>query len=136
MATNSQAPPSKTELVRTYVDLYFQVEERESELSELKRRKAEAMEVLFDAMETDEEKTINHAVGRLTRVMTHKATVTDEGALFDALEAQGKLQTHTKRVIRQAVCNAYVKDVETGKEEPLPGLEPIIIKSIRFTRTK
>ena len=124
------------EELRTYVQKRLHAEELEDQADQARKLADEQRDRLWDIMEAAGVKTINHELGRMTRMVRQKAIVLDDESLAHYLNEEGILDAMTVQKWRQANLNALAKEtIESGGELP-PGLDALAIKGIRYTPTK
>lgn len=107
----------------------------EADVVQKKQKKAydAARDRLWDLLESAGVKTINHDVGRITRVNKVVGTVVDREALTEWLENHGLLEAFTRTDFRQAQLNGIAKEaIEEGDELP-EGLDTLTLKQISYT---
>lgn len=120
--------------LRGYVRLRDDAERMEGEAKAARQKADEQRDRLWDIMEAAGVKTINHELGRMTRMVQMRAIVTDDDSLSHFLSEEGIYEAMTKRAWRQGNLNELVRETIEGGE-PLPsGLDALTIKSIRYTR--
>jgi hypothetical protein len=122
--------------LRRYVTLRRDAEAAE-EVAKSRRKEAdEQRDRLWDIMEAAGVKTINHELGRMTRMIQNRAIITDDDSLSHFLTDEGIYDAMTRRAWRQANLNSFVQEtIEAGDPLP-PGLESLAIKGIRYTSAK
>jgi hypothetical protein len=122
--------------VREYVRLRDEHAEAAAEEKEAKARLEEQKQRLWEFLENSGVKTVSHELGRVTRIATIKASVSDKEAAARSLEELGLLEAFSYRELRRAALNEFVKErVEDGEELP-DGLDAWIERQLRFTRAK
>lgn len=122
--------------LREYVTLRRWAEALESQAKEARQKADEQRDRLWDIMEAAGVKTINHELGRMTRMTQLRAIVTDDDSLSHFLSEEGIYDAMTRRAWRQANLNSFVQEtIEEGKPLP-PGLDSLAIKGIRYTAKK
>ena len=122
--------------LREYVTLRRRAELAEEEAKAYRQEADEQRDRLWDIMEAAGLKTLNHELGRMSRMVRQKAIVTDDETLAHFLAEEGIYDAMTKRAWRQANLNALASEtIENGDQLP-PGLDSIAIKGIRYTPNK
>lgn len=121
--------------IQKYVKARRNHEDAERETKRLKKIMDAQSAELWDFLESAGLKTASHEVGRFTRTSRVQAAVQDEGLLREYLDDAGLTHAFTKTVLRNRELNALIKEsIEEGQE--IPGVEPLVIKSITFTQQK
>lgn len=122
--------------IKLYVQLRNNREAVDKVLKALKQREEDQRNRLIDVMEAQNIKTVNHDLGRVTRVEKLKAAIVDTKALRESLAEEGLLQEMLRTEWAKANLNRLVKErLETG-EQPPTGVEAVTERSITLTRPK
>lgn len=120
--------------IKLYVQIRNNFQDVELVYKRLKNALEQQRDSLFNTMETQGFKTVNHDLGRFTRTEKLKCQVTDVKAARDALAEDGLLDEMTRTEWHKANLNRLVKDaLEAGDELPA-GLESITERGITYTR--
>lgn len=90
---------------------------------------------VFDYLENDDLKSVNHDLGRFVRVIMVQGTVSKEerDRFLEWAEDNGQLEAVTVTQIRKAALNELAKAVDKGEHDDVPGLGVFMTKQVRFT---
>lgn len=93
---------------------------------------------VWDYLESDGAKTVNHEIGKFTRILQTRGTVTapEREAFMEWLRNEGMYEAATRVQLLPSVLNDLAKEVDRGEREDIPGLGVFFVKQIRFTEAK
>src|SRR3954447_22024788 len=114
LAKPGQSKPPGTSVIDREVKLYVETREQYEE-AKTRMEAAEGVykdqkERLWDILEANGLKTVNHDLGRFTRGMNTRGYVKNESELEAALEKHGLLKSARTQTWRQKVLNALAKE--------------------------
>lgn len=120
--------------IKLYVQFRNNFEDVERIYKKLKERVDNQRDRLFDVMESQGFKTVNHDLGRFTRTESMRCQVTDVLAARQNLAEEGILDEMTRTEWAQANLNRYVKERLEAGEQPPEGLDIVTDRKITYTR--
>jgi hypothetical protein len=122
--------------IRDYVSKRGIYEDLSAQTDEAKRHMEAAKQELWDLLESEDLKTVHHALGRITRSTSMRGLVKDYDALMSELDDLGLRAAFTKISFRQRELNALVKERLNNGEELPAGLEPLVLRTITFAAAR
>lgn len=125
--------PATDNALRDYVSKRVRYE-RAQRLADVAKAEAEqAKESLWELMESERVKTVNHALGRFTMTMPTVAAIKDPEALMEELDMLGLRATHTAVKFVQRNINELLRErMDEGEDLPA-GTEPFIRHGITWS---
>jgi len=124
------------EEVSAYVELRRAHEEAERRARETKEVYEEQRLRLWDFMESAGLRTLTHELGRVERRTRLVAAVRDVEALLEWVEERGLTEALTTRKVRQRELNEVTKEMLADGDESPPGVDPLSIRVVHFTRAE
>ena len=124
------------EEIQKYVAIRNQREQLEEILKPIKAAEKEQAERLYNLLEAENTKTVNHDLGRFTRVEKVRGIVTDAEKARQYFSDHEMLDDMTKVEWKTAELNKFAKGIlKEGQEFP-EGVSFMEDHSITFTRSK
>jgi hypothetical protein len=122
-------------LLRRFVGLRQARAAAESLAAALKELEKEQELKVFDYLESDGVKTVNHDLGRFTRVMVVQGQVaaSDKDAFMEWLRDQGLYEGMTRVQLLKSGLNELAKEMDRGERDEVPFLGAFTNKQVRFT---
>lgn len=122
--------------IKLYIQYRRNREKIDAILKAAKKREEEQRDRLIDTMESNNLKTVNHDLGRVTRVEKLKAAIVDTQALRESLAEEGLLSEMTRTEWAKANLNKLAKERLAVGENIPDGMEAITERSITYTPAK